>query len=103
MRGMVSYTQAAKRTDHLLIQPDISCASDTQTQRELLNARRSRMPRVRRGYESKNDCIDYGAVLCRGSMLGRRRIYGHLEAERSQVKAHPRRAKEQLGCLRGCG
>src|SRR2546426_9558798 len=78
---------------------------EPQTQRELLNARRStRMPRVRRGYESKNDCIDYGTVLCRsGSMLGRRRIDGHLDAERSQVKAHPRRVKDQLGCLRACG
>ncbi len=49
---------------------------EPQTQRELLNARRStRMPRVRRGHENKNDCIDSGAVLCRsGSMLRRRRI-----------------------------
>src|SRR6266581_2428288 len=39
---------------------------EPQTQRELLNARRStRMPRVRRGHENKNDCIDSGAVLCR--------------------------------------
>src|SRR5437763_14525061 len=64
---------------------------EPQTQRELLNARRStRMPRVRRGHENKNDCIDSGAVLCRsGSVLRRRRLYGHLEAERGQIEDCP--------------
>src|SRR5256886_6928045 len=43
-----------------------------------------------RGYESKNDCIDSGVVLCRsGSVLRRRRIYGHLEAERGQIEDGP--------------
>src|SRR5438046_8774061 len=78
---------------------------EPQTQRELLNARRStRMPRVRRGHENKNDCIDSGAVLCRsGSVLRRRRLYGHWKLNEAKSKIAPNAPKNNTVVYEAAG
>src|SRR5580692_1231074 len=56
-------------------------------------------------HENENDCIESGAVVCRGSgvLRQRRQRDGHVEAERGEVEVRPRGAQEQHRCLRGCG